>query len=111
MKLTDELKIIDDKTKVNQAQYNLSREAAKISALSSKNLANLEYLTGDDLGHKPNELEKAKLEYSPLGMILDKAFKKMRLKILLTRKVILLMIANMPFTDFTKGFMDLKRCH
>ena len=28
MTLTDELKILDDKIKANQAQYNLSREAA-----------------------------------------------------------------------------------
>ena len=34
MTLIDELKIIDDKIKANQAQYNLDREAVKISALS-----------------------------------------------------------------------------
>ena len=38
MNLTNELKILDDKIKANQAQYYLSREAAKIFALSSKNL-------------------------------------------------------------------------
>ena len=38
MTLTDELKILDDKIKANQAQYDLGREAAKISALSSKDL-------------------------------------------------------------------------
>ena len=37
MTLADEIKILDDKIKANQAQYNLHREAAKISALSSKN--------------------------------------------------------------------------
>ena len=36
MTLTDELKISDDKIKANQAQYDLDREASKISALSSK---------------------------------------------------------------------------
>ena len=36
--MTDELKILHDKIKLNQAQYDLSREAAKISALSSKYL-------------------------------------------------------------------------
>ena len=36
MKLTDELKILDDKIKANQGQYDLGREAAKIPALSSK---------------------------------------------------------------------------
>ena len=39
MKLTDEIKILEDKTKANQAQYDLGREAAKISSLSSKDLS------------------------------------------------------------------------
>ena len=52
MTLTDELKILDKKIKVNQAQYDLDREAAKISALSSKDLLEkYKYLTGEDLGH------------------------------------------------------------
>ena len=38
MTLTDELKILDYKIKVNQAQHDLGREAAKISSLSSKDL-------------------------------------------------------------------------
>ena len=71
MTLTDELKILDDKIKANQAQYDLSREAAKISGLSSKDLLEkYEYLTGEDLRHKPSVFEKAKFEYSPLGITL-----------------------------------------
>ena len=61
MTLTDELKILDDKIKSNQAQYDLDREAAKISALSSKELDKYEYLTGEDLGYKPGVVEQAKL--------------------------------------------------
>ena len=38
MTLTDELKILDDKIKGNQAQYDLGKEAAKISVKSSKDL-------------------------------------------------------------------------
>ena len=61
MTLTDELKILDDKIKSNQAQYDLSREAAKIPALSSKDLLEkYEYLIGEDLGHRPNTLEESK---------------------------------------------------
>ena len=71
MTLTDELKILDDKIKANQAQYDLSREATKISALSSKDLLEkYEYLTGEDLGDKPSVFEKDKFEYSPSGMTL-----------------------------------------
>ena len=59
MTLTDELKILDDKIKANQAQYDLGRGAAKISALSSKDLLEkYECLTGEDLGHRPSVLEK-----------------------------------------------------
>ena len=71
MVVTDQIKIIDDKIKSNQAQHDLGREAAKIATLSSKNLLEkYEYLTGKDLGYKPNVFEKAKFEYSPLGMTL-----------------------------------------
>ena len=72
MTLTDELKILDDKIKANQAQYDLGREAAKISALSSKDLLEkYEYLTGEDLEHRPSVLEKTKFQYFPLGAVLD----------------------------------------
>ena len=33
--MTDELKILDNKIKANQAQYDLDRKAAKMSALPS----------------------------------------------------------------------------
>ena len=52
--------------------YDLDREAAKISALSSKNLDKYEYLTGEDLGLKPSTVEKTKFEYSTLLKFLIK---------------------------------------
>ena len=52
---------------------------AKISALSYKDLLDkYEYLTGEDLGHKPSVFEKARFEYSPLP--LSKACKKNEVK-------------------------------
>ena len=51
MTLTEQVKILDDKIKANKAQYDLDREAAKISALSSGELEKYEYLTGEDLGY------------------------------------------------------------
>ena len=49
MKLTDELKILDDKIKANQVHYDLNREAANISAMSFTNLLDkYEYWTGED---------------------------------------------------------------
>ena len=49
MTATDQLKIIDNKIKVNQTQYDLDRLAAKISAYSSSDLEKYEYLIGEDL--------------------------------------------------------------
>ena len=46
MTLSEQVKILDDKIKANKAQYDLDREATKISALSSKDLEKYEYLTG-----------------------------------------------------------------
>ena len=71
MTVTDQIKIPDKKIKSNQAQYDLGREAAIISALSSENrLEKYEYLTGEDLGYNPSMFEKDKFEHSPLGMVL-----------------------------------------
>ena len=72
MTVTDQIKILNRKIKQNEAQYDLDREAAKISALSSNNLDKYEYLTGEDLGLKPSSVEKAKFEYCPLGKIFNK---------------------------------------
>ena len=72
MTVTDQIKILDRKIKQNEAQYDLDREAAKISAMSSNNLDKYEYLTGEDLGLKPSTVEQAKFEYSPLGKIFNK---------------------------------------
>ena len=77
MTVTDELKILHDKIKANQAKYDLGRETAKISALSSKDLLEKnECLTGEDLGHRPSVLEKTKFEYSHLGMSFSTVFEK-----------------------------------
>ena len=54
MTVTDQIKILDRKIKQNEAQYDLDRKAAKISALSSNNLDKYEYLTGEDLNYKPS---------------------------------------------------------
>ena len=58
MTVTDQIKIIANKIKANQAQHNLDRLAAKISALSSGELRKYEYLTGEDLGYRPSVLEQ-----------------------------------------------------
>ena len=72
MTVTDEIKYLDRKIKQNESQYDLDREAAKISALSSNNLDKYELLTGEDLGLKPSTIEQAKFEYSSLGKVFNK---------------------------------------
>ena len=66
MTLTEQVKILDDKTKANKAQYELDRETAKIPALSIGKLEKYEYLTSEDLGYKADVIQKAKFEYSPI---------------------------------------------
>ena len=65
----EQIKILDDKTKTNERQYDLDRINAEISAYSSGDLPKYEYLTKKDLGYKPDAVEKVKFEYSPLGKI------------------------------------------
>ena len=72
MTVTNQIKILDKKIKQNEAQYDLDRKTAEISALSSKNLDKYEYLAGENLGLKPSTAEKAKFEYSPLGKVFNK---------------------------------------
>ena len=62
-------KISDDKIEANNAQYNLDRMNAEISAYSSGDLPKYEYLTKKDLGYQPDAFEQAKFEYSPLGKV------------------------------------------
>ena len=72
MALKDQLKILDNKIRQNQANYDLYRKNAKISALSSDKLDKYECLTGEDLGYRPDPVQKAKFEYSPLGQVFNK---------------------------------------
>ena len=62
-------KILNNKVEANNAQYNLDRMNAEISAYSSGDLSKYEYLTKKDLNYKPNAFEQAKFEYSPLGKV------------------------------------------
>ena len=76
MAITDQIKNLNRKIMQNNAEYDLDRKAAKISALSSNNLDKYKYLTGEDLGVKPSTIEQTKFEYSPLGNIFNKGLDK-----------------------------------
>ena len=60
-------KILDDKIDSNNNQYKVDRLNAEISAFSSGDLNKYEFLTRKVLKYKPNALDKARFEFSPLG--------------------------------------------
>ena len=72
MTAKDQLKILDNKIKKNTADYDLYRQNAEISALTSGELDKYGYLTGKDLEYKPYPIRKAKCESSPLGQVFNK---------------------------------------
>ena len=76
MTVKDQLKILDRKIKQNKVDYDLYRQNAEISALSSGDLDKYEYLTKKDLNSKPDPLQKAKFEYSPLSQVFNKGLEK-----------------------------------
>ena len=65
---------LEDQIRDEKLQYNINREASKISPSSSGNTNKHEYLIGEDIlpSNQQQIIEKAKFTYSPLG----KAFKK-----------------------------------
>ena len=63
----DQIKILDDNIESNVNQYKIDRLNAEISAFSSGDLNKYEFLTRKDLKYKPNALDKARFEFSPLG--------------------------------------------
>ena len=60
-------KILDDKIESNVNQYKVDRMNAEISAFSSGDLNKYEFLKRIDLNYKPNALDRARFEFSPLG--------------------------------------------
>ena len=62
---------------IEKLQYDINREAAKISALSSGKIDKYEYLTGDEIlpFDQRRVIEQAKFAYSPLGKAFEKQTK------------------------------------
>ena len=65
---------INDQIKDENLQYNINREAAKISALPSSKLHKYEYITREDIlpSNQQQIIEQTKFTYSPLGKAFDK---------------------------------------
>ena len=68
---------IEDQIKDEKLQYDINREAAKISVLSSGKIDKYEYLTGEEIlpSNQQQIIQQAKFAYSPLGKSLEKQIK------------------------------------
>ena len=69
---------IDDTIRDEKLQYNINREAAKISALSSGKIDKFEYLTDEEIlpSDQRRVIEQAKFTYSPLGKAIEIQIKR-----------------------------------
>ena len=76
MTKNDQIKILNNKIKANNAQYKIDRLNADISAFSEGDLDKYEFLTRKDLKYKPNALDKAKFEFSPLSKAFNQGLDK-----------------------------------
>ena len=118
MTLIDQINILDRKTMQNEAEYDLDRKAAKISALSSNNLDKYEYLTGEVLGYKPSVVKQVKFEDSRLGKIFTKGldkddqkeglFKRQKILKTLKRNYIILIILHLDHKIVNMMKMKMK---
>ena len=68
---------IEDQIKDEKLQYDINREAAKISALSSGKIDKYDYLTGEEIlpSNQQQIIQQAKFAFSPLGKALEKQIK------------------------------------
>ena len=73
---------IDDQIKDENMQYDINREAGKISALISRKINKSKYLAGEEilLSNEKQIIEQAKFTYSPLGKAFEKQTKTMKIK-------------------------------
>ena len=68
---------INDQIRDKKLQYNINKEAPKISALSSDKFRKYEYLTVKEIlpSNQQQIIEQAKFTYSPLGKAFEKQIK------------------------------------
>ena len=68
---------IDDQIRDEKLQYDINREAAKISALSSNKFNKYKYLTGEEMlpSNQKQMIQQANFTYSPLGKAFEKQIK------------------------------------
>ena len=71
---------IEDPIRNEKLLYDINREAAKISALSSGKTDKYEYLTGEEIlpSNQQQIIEQAKFTYFPLGKSFEKQTKTIK---------------------------------
>ena len=71
---------IEDQIRNEKLQYDINKEAAKISPLSSDKIDKYEYLTGEEIlpSNQQQVIEQAKFNYSPLGKAFEKQTKTIK---------------------------------
>ena len=65
---------INDQIRDKKLQYDINREAAKVSTVSSGKIHKYEYLSGEDIlpSNQQQITEQTKFIYSPLGKPFEK---------------------------------------
>ena len=60
---------VNDQIEDEKLQYDIARQAAKMLALSSGNINECEYLTGEEIlpSNQKQVIEQSKFTYPPLG--------------------------------------------
>ena len=78
---------IDDKIRNEKLQYDIKREAAKTSALRSGKTDKCEYLAGKEIlsTDQSRMIEQTKFAFSPLGKVLEKQTKRLKIKDLIKK--------------------------
>ena len=68
---------INDQIRGEKRQYDINRETAKISALSSSKIHKYEYLTGEDIlpSNQQQIIQQGRFTYSALGKAFEKQIK------------------------------------
>ena len=71
---------VEDQIREEKLQYDISREAAKISPLSPGKIDKYEYLTGEEIlpSNQQQVIAQAKFTYSPLGKAFEKQTKAIK---------------------------------
>ena len=79
---------INDQIRDEKLQYDINREAAKISALSSGKIHKYEYLTREDIlpSNQQQIIEQARFTYFTLGKAFEKHIKQLKIKVDETKK-------------------------